>query len=119
MFRAPCGVERFPPRAVKKADQSEGADNEQRPLQYFGTRRVRAKVIKQCQIRERPKRNEARPVKQNGAEGYPRQLVQLPDVPGALRSNIRPVNLGIWCQWMSVRHDPVRKARGWVVVPAA
>src|SRR5262245_50228751 len=89
MFRAPCWVQCFPPRAVKKTDQSKRAVNQQRPLQYFGTRRVRTEVIKQCQIGERPKRNEARPVKQNGAEGYPRQLVQWLDC--ALRSSTRPV----------------------------
>lgn len=81
MFRTPRRIECFPPRAVKKTDQSEGADGEQRPLQYFRTRRVRTEMIKQCQIGERPKRNEARPIEQNGAERYPRQFVQLTGVP--------------------------------------
>ena len=45
MLRPPYGVERLSPRAVKKADESKCADNEQRPLQYFGACGVRLQMV--------------------------------------------------------------------------
>jgi len=122
MLRPPCGVERFSPRAVKKADESQCADNEQRPLQYFGARGVRLQMAEQREVGESPKRNEARPVKQNRSERNSgarppcrptgvTQSVQLVAHPGALRWRIRRADRGIGCQWKSVRHDPVRQTR--------
>lgn len=43
--RAPSGVECFPPGRIENADESEGTDDEQRPLQRFGGRCVRAQMI--------------------------------------------------------------------------
>lgn len=65
MLRAPRGIESFSPCCVENADESERADNEQRPLQNFRTRRVDTEVIEQCQVGERPKRHESGPVDEN------------------------------------------------------
>src|SRR6476659_2413978 len=68
----PCRIERLPPRRVEKADQAKSADDQQRPLQGFRPRDIEPQMIEQRQIGKRPKRNESRPVEENGAQRNPR-----------------------------------------------
>jgi hypothetical protein len=62
MPRAPRWIERFPPRRVENADESEGSNDEQRPLKGFRVRCVQTEMIEQREIGEGPKRHEPGPV---------------------------------------------------------
>ena len=72
MSRAPCGIERFSPCRVENTDESEGADNEQRPLQGFRSRCIYVQMIDQRQLGECPQRHEGCPIDENGTDGNPR-----------------------------------------------
>jgi hypothetical protein len=121
VLRAPCGIERLSPCCVENADESERADDEQRPLQNFRARRVDTQMIEQCQVGERPERHEPGPVDENRSDGdscarlsrwsargapvvlpFARWLMAF----GSAQSNAARAGRGICCQWKSVRHDP-------------
>ena len=51
---APGGIECLSPRRVENADEPDGANDEQRPLQDFRVCSVQAEMIEQRQVGERP-----------------------------------------------------------------
>jgi len=119
--RAPRGIERFPPCRVENADESEGADDEKRPLQNFRVRCVYAEMVEQRQVGECPKRDESGPIEENATDGDPRArssswsacrsmgvlpFAQWLAVPGPTQSDASRAGRGIHRQWKPVRHDP-------------